>query len=100
MDKKEIEEAKSAVLLIKIFAVIGIVIAIGAFILAAWSWGLVTAAKEMPNGLFWKADTLPFVVAGFGFIVILICGFSLYSIGKVSKALHSVKSEILEEDKA
>lgn len=99
MNKKQ-KDVKDAINEIKAFKVVAIiVIAFGVFllILSAWAWGLVTAAKEVPDDLFWKADVVPIIGTVFSCIVLIIGACSLRVTGKVRKALQHMNPDEADE---
>lgn len=88
---RKVREAKLHITLIKVISTLGIVAAVGAFIGAAWSWGLARAAIEMTSEeLVWKGWSVPMLSAGFGLIVLVVSVFPLLAVGGIAKALESI----------
>ena len=97
MKKQKVKEAKEVLFLMKLGVVLLIVFGVFLLILSAWAWGLVTAAKEVPDGLVWEADVIPFTGTVFGCIVLIIGAGLLYPFGKIRKALQDMNHD--EDDK-
>jgi hypothetical protein len=95
--KQKAKEAKNVLLLMKVGVVVLIVFGVFLLVLSAWAWGLATSAKELPGGLVWKADVIPFICIVFGGIALIIGAGLLYAFGKIRKALQDMNHG--EDDK-
>ena len=94
MSKKEkVKQAKEVLFLVKLCVVVLIVFGVFLLILSAWAWGLVTAAKEVPDALVWEADVVPFIGTAIGCFVLIIGAILLYPFGKIRKALQDMNHD-------
>jgi len=91
--KQKVKEAKELFFLMKLGLVVLIVFGVFLLILSAWAWGLVTAAKEVPDGLVWEADVVPLTGTVFGCVVLIIGACLLYPLGKIRKALRDMNHD-------
>jgi hypothetical protein len=94
--KEELKGAKWHIIFIKVFAVLGIVAGVGFLGVAAWAWGLLTAAEDVGGGLVWQGPAIPQILLAVGILFLIIFAGTLISILQVSKAL-SIKTDELDK---
>ena len=96
-ETQSVKDAKQALSLIRVIIVLLILVGVFFIVMAAWDWGLMTAATETSSELLWKADTIPVIAAAIGGVLVLVGSISIYFAGKINKAFRD--SNINETNK-
>ena len=90
---KKLREVRDAVSAIKAFQVVGvlfIVVSVGLLALAAWTYGLATAAEEVEAEMYWQPHSMPLALVAAGILVMALSLGLLYITGKARKALEGM----------